>query len=707
MTYDEFKTAYALRLDRQQEAAVRAAAGRVLLLAVPGSGKTTVLLARLGYLILCRGVQPEQILTMSYTVAATQQLRRRFAAHFGEPLAAQMEFRTINGVCARIIRQYEQSYDRQAFRLADEHELSALVAELCRGASAEPAADSELQAMRTAIAYAKNRRLTPDDCADAVGLPRGFAAVYRGYEAALRERGWMDYDDQLRYALLILRRCPDLCAGLQARWQHLCVDEAQDASLIQHALFDLLAQRSESLFLVGDEDQSIYGFRAACPEALLAFPQTHPGAQRLLLEQNYRSTPQIVAAAAGFIAHNEGRVPKQMRAVRAPGPAVRRLAVGSRREQYAPLLELARGCREETAVLYRDNDSALPLVDLLLRRQIPFRMRPMDSVFFTSRTVQDLTDIIRFAQTPSDAALFLRIYYKFSAGISREAAEEAVRAGRGRPLLELVADGPHASGWTRRQCAALQTHLQNLLREYADRAVYRIVHFMGYGEFLAVRGLDAGRTQLLAALGEQEPNPVLLLERLETLRTLVQQGFDAPDCPFTLSTIHGSKGLEYDRVYLMDVADSLLPKQPPRQAAPDEARRLLEEERRLFYVGMTRARQELTVLTFRQDGRRSPFAEALFPEDAPPAERLAASAAALRPPAPAPSATAAETAARLSRFSPGARVCHTQFGAGTLQSQQGDLVCIVFDRGGARRFSLSAALRRNALTPEKKPDREV
>ncbi|MCI5753050.1 MAG: ATP-dependent helicase [Clostridiales bacterium] len=706
MTYDEFKTAYALRLDRQQEAAVRAAPGSVLLLAVPGSGKTTVLLARLGYLICCCGVQPEEILTMTYTVAATQQLRRRFAARFGAQLAGRMEFRTINGVCARIIRQYERVYDRQAFRLADERELNELVAGLYRSFVQESVTDSELQAMRTAIAYAKNRRLTPDRCEEAAGLPRGFPDVFRAYEGALHTRGWMDYDDQLRYALLILRRCPGLCAGLQARWRHLCVDEAQDASLIQHALIDLLAQHGGSLFLVGDEDQSIYGFRAACPEALLAFAQTHPGAQRLLLEQNYRSTPQIVGAAARFIAQNEGRTPKAMHAVRAPGPAVKRLSVRSRREQYAPLAGIARGCRCETAVLYRDNDSALPLIDLLLRQEIPFRMRPMDSTFFTGRAVQDVTDVIRFAQTPSDAALFLRIYYKFSAGISRAAAEEAVRAGRGQPLLELVADGPHASAWTRRQCAALQTHLKNLLRERADRAVYRIVHFMGYGAFLAGRGLDAGKTQLLEALGEQEPNPLLLLDRLETLCTLVQQGFDAPDCPFTLSTIHGSKGLEYDRVFLLDVADGLLPKQPPRLAAPDEAQRLLEEERRLFYVGMTRAKQELTVLTFRQDGRRSSFDAALFPEEAPPEpQRLAAAAAALRPPAAAPAA--ADTAARLARFTPGTRVRHAQFGAGTLHTRQGDLISIVFDGGQTRRFSLSAALRRNALTPENDKDREV
>ena len=151
---------------------------------------------------------------MTYTVAATQQLRRRFAARFGAQLAGRMEFRTINGVCARIIRQYERVYDRQAFRLADERELNELVAGLYRSFVQESVTDSELQAMRTAIAYAKNRRLTPDRCEEAAGLPRGFPDVFRAYEGALHTRGWMDYDDQLRYALLILRRCPGLCAGL-------------------------------------------------------------------------------------------------------------------------------------------------------------------------------------------------------------------------------------------------------------------------------------------------------------------------------------------------------------------------------------------------------------------------------------------------------------------------------------------------------------
>ena len=242
MTYEEWKQRWGMSLTPQQEAAVQADQGPVLLLAVPGSGKTTVLVLRLGYLLFCRHVPPESILTVTYTVAATQDMRARFAGFFGQEAAARLEFRTINGLSARIIRYYEQVRGRQAFTLmTNEGKLSALLRELCRQATGEFASESTIKALRTAITYIKNQQLTVAEI-EAIqvdGLP--VARIYRDYCAALHRQGWMDYDDQMVYAARILRQYGEILAEFQKRYPYLCVDEAQDTSKIQHTILRLLA----------------------------------------------------------------------------------------------------------------------------------------------------------------------------------------------------------------------------------------------------------------------------------------------------------------------------------------------------------------------------------------------------------------------------------------------------------------------------------
>ena len=679
MSWEDFQERYVPFLNEQQRRAVRAGEGYVLLLAVPGSGKTTVLVARLGFLLLCRGIPVEELLTMTYTVSAARDMRWRFRELFGAEAPGELEFRTINGVAARIIRRYEQRLGRRAFALAeDERELAALVGELGRKVTGSYLAESDIKALRTAITYAKNSCCGEERLEELEKGLRGFRAVYEEYDRVLRRRGQMDYDDQLIYAYRILCAYPEILEELQEQYRYFCVDEAQDTSFIQHQILELLARRSGNLFLVGDEDQSIYGFRAACPAYLMEFEGRHPGAEILLMEQNYRSAAPIVAAADRFIRSNRGRRDKHMRPARTGGAAVTARWVFDRKEQYEVLLPLARGVPENTAVLYRDNDSALPLIDRLEREGLPYRCRQMDGSFFSHRIVRDIAGIIRLARRPDDRELFLELYYKFSAGISRAAAEGAAAAGRpGEPLLAVAAAQPGVSEFTRRQCRGLLTHMAHLLEERGDKAVYRIVHFMGYGDFLESRGLDGGKAAILEALGSRESGPERLLERLEELEELLRRRPGGGEEGLILSTIHSSKGLEYDRVFLLDVVDGVL----PRGQEGEE----LEEERRLFYVGMTRAREELTVFRFRAGGLASSFSAALFAPARQPGRGV-------RAPALCPAAAAA----RGEDFFPGARVRHRSMGEGVVTARQGDVLTIDFPEG-SRRVMLSAALRVGVL----------
>ncbi len=680
MTYENFRKQYALTLNEAQERAVRTVDGHVLLLAVPGSGKTTTLVARLGYMVCACAIVPESILTMTYTVAATQDMRQRFALRFGEELAARMEFRTINGVSARVIRYYEQVMGRRAFALvSDERRLTALVAEIAVGVNREYPTDSEIKGIRSAITYAKNQMLSEEEIRGLDQEIDNFSKIYHAYNRALREQGSMDYDDQMVYARTILLKYPQILGAFQEKFRYICVDEAQDTSKIQHEIIDLLARGNGNLFMVGDEDQSIYGFRAAYPQALLNFEKKYPDATVLLMEQNYRSTRQIVTAANRTIRENKNRYEKTMTSVRGDGAPVHEISLQQRKNQYSYLLKLARGCTRETAVLYRDNDCAMPLIDLLERNGVPYRCRQMDTGFFTNRTVRDITDVIRLGLDGQDNETFLRVYYKFNAGITKNAAERAVRRRDPLTLMERLSEDDTLSEWSRRKCKALQTHLSALVDEPADRAVYRIVNFMGYGEYLQQRGIDLNRAHILEALGAQEPTPARLLERLEELRQIIEEPARNSQSQFILSTIHSSKGLEYEQVYLMDVIDAILPKQGEDV---DE-----EEERRLFYVGMTRAKDELSIFTFQRPGYASAFSASLFPKKTASAEK--------RTPPRGPTIdrgiTTAPAAVDTSQYVVGCHVMHRHFGAGVIVARQGDTATIHFDAIGPKRLSLPIA----------------
>ena len=243
------------------------------------------------------------------------------------------------------------------------------------------------------------------------------------------------------------------------------------------------------------------------------------------------------------------------------------------------------------------------MLDLLDRQGIACRCRQMDGTFFTHRVVRDMADFFTFAVNPADGACFLRMYYKLRAGITKGAAQWAVQTVvAGESLLDVLSQCPGLSQWSRGQCRALSVHFARLREERGDWAEDRLRHAMGYGEYLKERGGDLGKLDILEALGRHVPNLGALLDRLEELRTLVRQERQGPAQGLILSTIHASKGLEYQRVILMDVADGLLPLvEAPVGRNPDPAAvEAYEEERRLFYVGMTRAKETLAVFRFQK-----------------------------------------------------------------------------------------------------------
>ncbi|MCR4901806.1 MAG: ATP-dependent helicase [Butyrivibrio sp.] len=618
MTDKEFFDKYAIKLNEEQQSAVRAVDGPVLLLAVPGSGKTTTLVTRLGYMIYVKGIKPENILTLTYTVAATRDMAQRFAEMFGEDILARLEFRTINGICARIIAYYGKLIGKKAFDLVTEDTRTGkILSDIYLNHMGEYPTESDIKSVRTLITYAKNMMLGEREI-EKLGNDENIKLlpIFNDYNKALRSMSLMDYDDQMIYAYKMLKGSQELLNYYKNIYKYICVDEAQDTSKIQHMIISLLSGSDGNLFMVGDEDQSIYGFRAAFPDALLDFEKDHIGARVLIMDKNYRSGATIVEAADYFIQHNKDRHKKHIVATREGSNNINFIPLSVRSGQYNYLLKVAErkafglseteqngeNIKTMTAVLYRDNESILPLVDILERNDIPYRIKSMDMTFFTHRIVADIVSIIRFAFDQKDTELFMKIYFKFQTFLKKKEAIQLceIAVAENIDILEAAEELENLNPNVIGKCKAIHTHLVNMINESPMKAINRIERYMGYGDYVERNQLDEDKLYILRRLAYNEDTLLSFIDRLDYLQEKLKNKEPDYNCKFVLSTIHSSKGLEYDEVYLMDVCDGVFPDKVSvsvSKLSPQE-RKEFEEERRLFYVGITRAKNRLNIFKF-------------------------------------------------------------------------------------------------------------
>lgn len=680
MQLNEFKDKYSIKLNEQQDAAVSATEGAVLLLAVPGSGKTTVLVARLGYMIFARNISPESILTMTYTVAATKDMRKRFASVFGDETAQKINFSTINSVSCQIIRYYEYFLNRTAFRLIDsEQEAGKLIGDIYRQVTGEFAREGDVKGVRSLITYSKNMMLNENEIKELDKECKGFSKIYKKYCDTLLERKEMDFDDQMVYAYKILKSQPEILSYFCNRYKYICVDEAQDTSKIQHMIIRLIAGDNANIFMVGDEDQSIYGFRAAYPDALMDFENTYPNATVLMLETNYRSTGHIVSSADSFIKTNTLRRQKNMTAVNEQGNPIRIHSVKSRVEQYAAVREIIAKNSGQTAILYRDNDSSIPFIDLFDRDGTSFRCRGNDTSFFAHPVVSDIIDICNFAFNMTDDELFMRIYYKFSKGIKKTDALEAVAYSRKRRIniLDALLKYCDLPKWCKDKVSELKVYFEFLKKSSAFEGLDSIINEMGYSDYLESRGSDKSKLDILKAIAVNESSIKGFLIRLKELEAVIKNGTDG-NGKLVLSTIHSAKGLEYDNVILVDVIDGQFPKIDGNFTS-ESTKIALEEERRLFYVGITRAKEELVLIKYEEYGYSSMFVSHFVPKQKNKITHIRKKRQMIPD-------------VDLTIFNPGKVVVHTAFGKGVIRKVENDIAEIYFDKKELKKIVLSLAV---------------
>ncbi|MFI3200205.1 MAG: ATP-dependent helicase [Eubacteriales bacterium] len=667
MSYQEFQKKYHIQLNEQQEKAVQTIQGKVLLLAVPGSGKTTVLVKRLGYMIYDQGISPEKILTVTYTVAATNDMKQRFEEVFGGEYKNQLEFRTINGLSQKILNHYGNLIGKKPFSIINNSMKNRIIKGIFQQEVGTFPTELDVKNIELAITYTKNMRFSKEEMEEFDWEVEEFSTIFRRYQEELRSRQLMDYDDQMVYALLFLEKSPEVLEHFQNQYHYICVDEAQDTSKLQHDMIGLLASRWKNLFMVGDEDQSIYGFRAAYPEALVDFEREHTGATVLLMESNYRSCEEIVKIADEFIQQNEKRHKKRIRSTRSKGGIVKQIELRTRQAQHSYLLKVATDIQVETAVLYRNNESALPLIDQLERNGIAYRMKSNEMTFFTHPIVTDISAYIRLALEPTHVESFLRIYYKLGMGISKIMANTIVHSHNGKTsLMEDLQKLVGIPDYLRSRCKSMNTHFQKIREGNAGDTVFRILHNMGYLEYIDDHGMDSSKTAIMQMLANQEERLEDFLPRLDYLKELITNGKRNEDTNMILSTIHSSKGLEYDTVYLLDMVEGTLPSisQPYGEDVNSDNIALYEEERRLYYVAITRAKNRLYIFTY-EGNLTSAFSKFIFRKEKPviKKEKIISNDKLLQ---------------QLLEYEEGVVVSHIKYGEGAVVGREGNTAEIFF-----------------------------
>ncbi len=604
-------------LNPAQREAACAPDGPLLILAGAGSGKTRVLACRIAWLLGERQVPPWAFAGVTFTNKAAAELRARVGVATGVD-ARRLSVATFHSLGVRLLREFGAAIGLPpGFTILDDDDALSVARDALKDTGRT--GDVPPAALLKLISLAKAEDRSPDDLAASAADARSeiVAAAYRRYEARLREAAATDFDDLIRLPIRLLATDEAARTAVHDRFRHVLVDEYQDTSPAQYRFLRAITGPHRNVTCVGDPDQSIYGWRGADIRNILEFERDFPDAKVVALERNYRSTPRILAAAGAVIAHNLRRKPKKLWTEGPPGPPVAVLEAMDETEEAGWIVtalgrHLERGeTPGDLAVLYRTHAQSRPLEEALVRAGIPYAL--LGGVkFYARREVKDVLAWARLWINPADTVSFGRALAAPPRGIGETTLDKLTAAAVGRPVLDhLRADATQdalparARGAAREFLAVLDRGSEALAEEGIAAALAVILEESGYLPWLdekhpqdAMERRENLRELLAAAQAADEAGVTLdgFLENAALMSELDRRG-DLPD-RVVLMTLHNAKGLEFGHVTITGLEDGLLPHASSRGDLEE-----LEEERRLFYVGLTRAKRSV-VLTHAR-GRKS------------------------------------------------------------------------------------------------------
>lgn len=580
-----------------QMRAIAHLSGPMMVLAGPGSGKTSVIVERTAYLLKQGKVPASSVLVVTFSRAAAAEMKKRFLDFIGEP-RSEVTFGTFHGVFYGILKQ---AYGFGPGNILSAEEKHVILKELAIKHMEELAQEGDfLEELAKEVSIVKENRIALEHYYSSCCPDEVFREIYQEYRKVLRERRKLDFDDMLVFCYELFLKRKDILSAWQKKFRYILVDEFQDINPLQYDIVRMLAAPEDNLFIVGDDDQSIYHFRGARPEIMLNFKKDYPKAESVLLDVNYRCSKNVLKAAMQVVGHNRQRFKKKLSTPNESGQEVcfreyqnpREQALGVVRELKKRLE--AGEALEDTAILLRTNQEAETLVGALMEYQVPFTMKEQLPNLFRHWICKNMLAYLDMAAGDRSRKTFLEIMNRPNRYIARDALKES------KVDFDSLRGYYRERDWMCDRITTLETHLRIL----ATLAPYAAINFirkgMGYEEYLqeyaqyrkikpeellevldriqeGARGMKT--TEEWKAYIEDYTEKLALLARRQRER---HEGV-------ALSTLHGVKGLEYKKVYILNVNEGSI---PYKKAVLEES---LEEERRLFYVGMTRAKKELVL----------------------------------------------------------------------------------------------------------------
>ncbi len=674
------------------------------MVAGPGSGKTRVLTHRVAYLINNRGVAPYRIMAVTFTNKAAREMKERLHELLGLQVLREISIGTFHAICARMLRREAEHlpYDRN-FVIYDNGDQVSLIRQCLKELNLEDT-DFSPRAVLDSISRAKSQLIGPSEYVAPSYQYEAVARVYRRYQGLLLENNALDFDDLLMVTVRLLRDNPAVRDKYQRQYLHILVDEFQDTNLAQYVILRLLAGQHRNLFVVGDEDQSIYAWRGADFRNVQRFRDDYEDVQVILLEQNYRSTETILETAHQVISHNVQRVPKRLWTENEPGVPVTAMEAYDGQEEAQYVLEEMRRLVDEQghspgdlAVMYRTNAQSRALEEVFVRSGVPYKLVGATR-FYERREIRDALAYLRVIHNPRDTVSLNRIINVPPRAIGRKTMShlESWADSQNVSLFEALTmlrdhEDPPVGGRGRSSLLSFLELLEEFVSVRRELSVLELLDLVldltGYTSYTR-DGSEEGEerweniNELRAVAQEYSSLPVE-----ESLATFLEEVALVSDVDnleeqaqaSCLLTLHMAKGLEFPVVFIVGLEEGMLPHSRSMETADE-----LEEERRLFYVGITRAQERLYLLhTF----RRTLFGRDELSEPSRFLGDISADLLDGRSFAEQPSPPLERT--RTSQFHDGDRVRHPQFGEGVVLNSKtlsdDEEVTVIFDGVGLKR----------------------
>ncbi|MDO5146284.1 MAG: ATP-dependent helicase [Eubacteriales bacterium] len=659
--------------NEEQKKAITHGDGPAMVLAGPGSGKTLVITWRIKWLIESRGIHPSNILVITFTRAAAKEMRQRFGK-IAEQDNLPVNFGTFHSVFFMMLR-YAYRYNGSS--IIREEERRHFIKEVLEGTEMEIEDEQDfISGILNEISYVKGEMVPlsvyhSTNCADEL-----FVTLYEGYESRLRQNQKIDFDDMLVFCYELLKQRADILSMWQHKFQYILVDEFQDINKVQYEIVKMLAGEKANLFIVGDDDQSIYRFRGARPEIMLGFERDFPSTKKMVLDINYRCSREIVESAARLISHNKKRYEKQITAARGEKvPLVYRQyeTVGEEAEDIVNGIRfyIEKGIEpEDIAVIFRTNTQPRLLAGRLMEHNIPFQMRDVLPNIYEHWIARNVIAYLKMAGGDRSRGLFLQIMNRPKRYISRKMITDS-------PVdFQRLKQETFGKKWLYEKIDKLEMDLYLMKKMEPYAAIQYIRQGIGYEDYLEeyarFRKMNPeDLMEILNQIQESAKEYHTLEEWLDyieeygrELERQLEAGRRTDRGGITLTTMHSAKGLEYDVVFIMDMNEGIT----PHKKAVKETD--LEEERRLMYVAVTRARTYLFLCSVKE----------MYQKEAKPSRYLS------------------ELKLGEKELRPGNRIRHRKYGEGKIEKITQEKISLKFDRGGrVKTFSRKYLIEGNLL----------